>query len=157
MAVVADDIAVGTDHPQMTITDIMAMLPHRPPFLLVDRVTEHKHRQTITGYKMVTMNEPFFPGHFPGRPIMPGVLQVEALAQLGGVLIKHLPEGKDKLAVFSGIDKIRFRRMVVPGDKLDLHCELIKLRSPIGKAYCRASVDGDTTVEGEMMFSLIDA
>jgi 3-hydroxyacyl-[acyl-carrier-protein] dehydratase len=155
-AATVDDIAVGTEHAQLDINDIMGLLPHRPPFLLIDRVTEHKHRESITGYKMVTMNEPFFLGHFPGRPIMPGVLQVEALAQLGGVLIKHLPEGQGKLAVFSGIDKVRFRRMVVPGDKLELHCELIKMRAPIGKAYCRGSVDGETTVEGEMMFSLVD-
>lgn len=146
----------GDAHPELDVRGIMNLIPHRPPFLLVDRVTEHKHLEYITGYKMVTMNEPYFQGHFPGRPIMPGVLQVEALAQLGGVLIRHIPEGRNKLAVFSGIDKVRFRRMVVPGDKLDLYCELVKFRPPIGKALVKASVDGDITVEGEVMFALID-
>lgn len=150
------DVAEGFTHPPLDIIQIMSFIPHRYPFLLIDAVTEHKHRQSITGYKMVTMNEPFFQGHFPGRPIMPGVLQVEALAQLGGVLLKHLPEGQNKLAVFTGIEKVRFRRMVVPGDKLDLYCELTKMRAPIGKAFCRGSVNGDITVEGEMMFSLVD-
>lgn len=87
---------------------------------------------------------------------MPGVLQLEALAQLGGVLIQHLPQCKGKLAVFSGIDNVRFRRMVTPGDRLDLMCEVIKLRPPIGRSFCRASVDGQVTVEGELMFSLIE-
>ncbi len=151
-----DAFVKGYAHPALDVCGIMNLIPHRPPFLLVDAVTEHKHLETITGYKMVTMNEPYFQGHFPGRPIMPGVLQVEALAQLGGVLIKHIPEGRNKLAVFSGIEKVRFRRMVVPGDKLDLHCELVKFRPPIGKAVVRASVDGETTVEGEIMFALVD-
>lgn len=142
--------------PQLDIQDIMSFLPHRQPFLLLDRVTRHVEGKFIEGYKNVTMNEPFFQGHFPGRPIMPGVLQLEALAQLGGVLIKHLPQGKNKLAVFAGIDKVRFRRMVTPGDKLELYAELTKFRPPIGKSLCRASVDGEVVVEAELMFSLVD-
>lgn len=142
--------------PPLDIQQIMEYLPHRPPFLLLDRVTEHVKGRYIHGYKNITMNEPFFVGHFPGRPIMPGVLQLEALAQLGGVLIANMPEGKGKLAVFAGIDNVRFRRMVTPGDRLDLYCELIRFRLPVGKSMCRATVNGETVVEAELMFSLID-
>ncbi|MBX2861786.1 MAG: 3-hydroxyacyl-ACP dehydratase FabZ [Vampirovibrio sp.] len=146
----------GTLMPTLSVEEIMTYIPHRPPFLLVDRVTEHAYRKQIKGYKNVTMNEPFFQGHFPGQPLMPGVLQVEALAQLGGILIAHLPEAKGKLAVFAGIDKVRFRRMVVPGDRLEMEMVLTKLRLPIGKADCKAFVDGEPVLEGELMFSLVD-
>lgn len=145
-----------TEHPPLTVTEIQQYIPHRYPFLLIDAVTYHIHGTEITGYKNVTINEPFFQGHFPDRPIMPGVLQIEALAQLGGVMIAHLEEGHNKLAVFSGIDKVRFRRMVVPGDKLELHCELTRLRPPVGKSMCRASVNGEDVLECELMFSLVD-
>ncbi len=151
-----ENLPYGTELPEKSITEIMQYLPHRYPFLLVDRVTRHVHGQFIEGYKNVTMNEPYFQGHFPGRPIMPGVLQLEAMAQLGGVLLKHLPEAEGKLAVFAGIDSARFRRMVVPGDKLEMHCELTKFRPPIGKSRCKATVNGETVVEAEMMFSLVD-
>ncbi|MBK8189291.1 MAG: 3-hydroxyacyl-ACP dehydratase FabZ [Vampirovibrionales bacterium] len=142
--------------PPLSSVEIMAVIPHRFPLLLIDRVTRHIQGKRIEGYKNLTINDAFFQGHFPGRPIMPGVLQLEALAQLGGVLIQHLPQCKGKLAVFSGIDNVRFRRMVTPGDRLDLMCEVIKLRPPIGRSFCRASVDGQVTVEGELMFSLIE-
>jgi 3-hydroxyacyl-[acyl-carrier-protein] dehydratase len=134
----------------------MTRIPHRYPFLLVDQVTEHRFNQSISGYKNVTMNEPFFQGHFPNNPIMPGVLQVEALAQLGGVLISYLPAGIGKLSVFAGIDKVRFRKIVRPGDRLDMVCELTKFRPPIGKATCKASVNGETVLEAELMFSILD-
>lgn len=149
-------IEIGTEHPPLNTVEIMQFIPHRYPFLLVDAVTHHLHGKEIQGYKNVTFNEPYFQGHFPNRPIMPGVLQIEALAQLGGVLIGHMEAGKGKLAVFSGIDKVRFRRMVEPGDKLELHCEMIRLRPPIGKSFCRASVNGEVAVEAELMFSLVD-
>ncbi|MDH4379529.1 MAG: 3-hydroxyacyl-ACP dehydratase FabZ [Vampirovibrionales bacterium] len=142
--------------PPLSIMDIMQCIPHRYPFLLVDGVTEHYLGHSIKGFKNITMNEPYFQGHFPNRPIMPGVLQVEALAQLGGILISHIPEGKGKLAVFSGITNVKFRRMVLPGDRLDLECELIRFRPPIGKSLCKASVNGEVAVEGELMFSLVD-
>lgn len=140
----------------LAIKDIMGFLPHRYPFLLVDRVTEHTVGESIKGYKNVTMNEPFFQGHFPGEPIMPGVLQLEAMAQLGGVLLKHMPGTEDKLMVFAGIDKARFRKIVVPGDRLDMECVIIKFRPPFGKSSCKAYVNGELVVEAEMMFSLID-
>ncbi|MFN8614408.1 MAG: 3-hydroxyacyl-ACP dehydratase FabZ [Vampirovibrionales bacterium] len=142
--------------PPLTITDIMQCIPHRYPFLLVDGVTEHVLGKRIKGYKNITFNEPYFQGHFPNRPIMPGVLQIEALAQLGGILISQVPEGKGKLAVFSGINNVKFRRMVLPGDRLELECELTRFRAPIGKSACRASVNGEIAAEGELMFSLVD-
>lgn len=138
------------------IKEIMDFIPHRYPFLLIDRVTEHEERKLIKGYKNISMNEALFQGHFPGEPIFPGVLQLEAMAQLGGVLLAHMPEADGKLMVFAGIDKVRFRRMVVPGDRLDMECELTKFRSPIGKANCKAFVNGEVAVEAELMFSLVD-
>lgn len=139
----------------MMIEQIMSLIPHRPPFLLVDRVTHLLPGKFIQGFKQISMNEPYFVGHFPGRPILPGVLQVEALAQLGAVLIAQMPEGEGKLAVFAGINEVRFRRLVVPGDRLDLFAELTRIRHGIGKSIVRASVNGEPTVEGELMFSLI--
>lgn len=142
---------------ELNINEIAKLLPHRYPFLLVDRVTEHIEGKSIKGYKNVTMNEPFFQGHFPNNPIMPGVLQLEALAQLGGVLVSFMPEAKGKLMVFAGIDSARFRRLVIPGDRLDMQCELLKFRNPIGKSTCKGYVNGELAVEAEIMFSLIDS
>ena len=143
--------------PPLNVVEIMEHIPHRYPFLLVDAVTEHVEGKYIKGYKNVTMNEHYFQGHFPNRPLMPGVLQLEAMAQLGGILISHLPEGKGKLAVFAGIDKVRFRQMVTPGDQLEMHCELVKFRAPIGKSHCYATVNGERVVEADLMFSLVEA
>jgi 3-hydroxyacyl-[acyl-carrier-protein] dehydratase len=142
----------------MTTVDIMRRIPHRYPFLLVDKITavEFEPTRWIEGYKNITMNEPFFQGHFPNRPIMPGVLQIEALAQVGSVLLSLMPESQGKLALFAGIDNVRFRRMVEPGDTLVLRSELIKFRLPIGKSKCVATVNGEVTVEAELMFSLTD-
>ncbi|HEY9746758.1 MAG TPA: 3-hydroxyacyl-ACP dehydratase FabZ, partial [Oculatellaceae cyanobacterium] len=128
----------------------------RYPFLLVDRVTEHIQNKRICGYKNVTINEPFFQGHFPGDPIMPGVLQLEALAQLGAILMLQTEKAKGKLMVFAGMDNVRFRRMVIPGDRLDMECELIKFRFPIGKSLCKAYVNGELAVEAELLFSIVD-
>lgn len=138
------------------IQQIIHVLPHRYPFLLVDRVTEHIHGKSIKGYKNVTINEPFFQGHFPGDPIMPGVLQLEALAQLGAILMLRTEQANGKLMVFAGMDNVRFRRMVVPGDKFEMHGELVKLRYPIGKSVCKGYVDGELAVEAELMFSIVD-
>jgi 3-hydroxyacyl-[acyl-carrier-protein] dehydratase len=142
--------------PPEDINRIIGILPHRYPFLLVDRVVEHIPMVRIRGYKNVTINEPFFQGHFPGDPIMPGVPQLEALAQLGALMMLQSEHGKGKLMVFAGIDNVRFRRIVVPGDRLDLECELLKLRPPIGKAACKGLVDGEVVVEAELMFSFVD-
>ena len=130
--------------------DIMGILPHRYPFLLVDRVIELVPGERAVGIKQVTANEPQFTGHFPGRPIMPGVLIVEALAQTAGVAVMTLDEYRGKLGLFAGIDECRFRRMVVPGDTLRLEVTVEKLRGMFGRARGVASVDGEIAVEATL-------
>lgn len=141
---------------KMDIEEIMQLLPHRYPFLLVDRITEYVPGQYVKGYKNITMNEPFFCGHFPNIPVMPGVLQIEALAQLSGAMVLTLPEYKDKLALFAGIDAARFKKVVRPGDKLEMESELIKVKGPLVKVKAKAMVDGKLAVEAELMVSMID-
>ena len=126
----------------MDINEIREILPHRYPFLLVDRVTEVVEGKSIKGYKNVTINDQFFQGHFPEKPIMPGVLILEALAQLGAV------------SILSMDDKVKWRKPVVPGDRLDLSCEIIKLRGPIGIGKAVATVDGKKVCEAEIMFAI---
>lgn len=140
---------------EMDILKIMEKIPHRPPFLLVDRITEHVYGQWARGYKNITINEPFFDGHFPGRPIMPGVLIVEAIAQMGSIVASTLPQAQGKIALFGGMDKVRFRKQVVPGDKLELYTELTKLRSSLGKAIGHASVNGEVVAEAEFTFYFV--
>ena len=132
--------------------DIMRILPHRYPFLLVDRILELEPGKRAVGIKNVTANEPQFTGHFPGRPIMPGVLMVEALAQAGAVAVLSLPEYRGKLALFAGIDECRFRRTVLPGDTLRLEVTLDKLRGVFGRGRGVASVDGEVAVEATISF-----
>lgn len=136
--------------------DIQSILPHRYPFLLVDKILEATPGQRAVGIKNVTINEPFFQGHFPGRPIMPGVLIVEALAQVGAVAVLSAPENKGKLALFTGIDNMRFKRQVVPGDTLRLGVEMTRMRGPVGKGKATATVDGKVAATGELMFALVD-
>lgn len=140
----------------LTNIDIQKILPHRYPFLLIDKITEMEEGKTITGIKNVTVNEPFFQGHFPGNPIMPGVLITEALAQTGAVLLLSMPENKGKLGVFTGINNFKFRRQVVPGDTLTLTAELLVYRHGMGKANVKATVDGDVAAMGEISFAVID-
>ncbi|MBN2260205.1 MAG: 3-hydroxyacyl-ACP dehydratase FabZ [Clostridiales bacterium] len=135
---------------------IQEIIPHRYPFLLVDRVIEMEIGKKAVGIKNVTVNEPFFQGHFPGNPIMPGVLMVEALAQVGAVCILSMEEYKGKLAVFTGIDNVKFKKMVVPGDTLRLEVEIISIRRNIGKGQAVATVDGQIAVKGEIMFAIVD-
>jgi len=130
--------------------DIMRILPHRYPFLLVDRIVELEPGKRGVGIKQVTANEPQFTGHFPDRPIMPGVLIVEALAQTAGVVVMSLAEYRGKLGLFAGIDDCRFRRMVVPGDTLLLKVEVEKLRGMFGRVRGVASVDGEVAVEATL-------
>ena len=136
--------------------DIQKILPHRYPFLLVDRVIEIEDGKRAVGIKNVTINEPFFQGHFPQNPIMPGVLIVEALAQVGAVMLLSMPENKGKLGVFTGIDSMKFRRQVVPGDTLRLEAELLMYRHGMGKAKVSATVDGKVAAAGEIGFAVID-
>ena len=133
------------------ITEIMELIPHRFPFLLVDRITECVPGKYVKGYKNVSINEDFFNGHFPGKPVMPGVLMVEALAQLSAGIVMTMPEYAGKLALFAGIDGVRFKRVVIPGDKLEMHSEVLKLKGPIIKTKCTATVDGQLAVEAELM------
>ncbi|HEY9826185.1 MAG TPA: 3-hydroxyacyl-ACP dehydratase FabZ [Stenomitos sp.] len=141
----------------LAIEQIQALLPHRYPFLLVDRIIENVPGERAVGLKNVTVNEPFFQGHFPGRPIMPGVLIVEAMAQVGGIVLLQMADLKDKLSLFAGIDKVRFRRPVVPGDQLVMTVELLCIKQRrFGKMQARAEVNGQLVSEGELMFSLVD-
>ena len=138
----------------MDIKEIREILPHRYPFLLVDRVTEIIEGKSIKGYKNVTTNEPFFQGHYPEQPIMPGVLILEALAQVGGIVILSMEQFKGKTPLFAGADKVRWRKKVVPGDKLELSCEIIKLRGPVGIGKALATVDGKKVCEAEITFAI---
>ena len=138
----------------MDIMEIMEMLPHRYPFLLVDRITECVPGKYSKGYKNLTMNEAFFQGHFPGNPIMPGVLQLEALAQCSAPVLLSLPQNKGKLALYAGVDGVRFKNIVRPGDKFEMNVELTKLKGPICKAHGVGSVDGKICVEADMTFAL---
>ncbi len=138
------------------IREIMAMLPHAYPFLLVDRIVEIEPGKRVVGIKNVTYNEPFFPGHFPGRPIMPGVLIVEAMAQAAGILVfNSLPEeDRKKTVFFLGMDNVRFRKPVIPGDQLRLEMEITKHRQAIWGFKGKAVVDGKLVAEGDLLAML---
>lgn len=138
----------------LTTKEIMEIIPHRYPFLLLDRILELEPGVRALGEKLVTINEPFFQGHFPNMPIMPGVLMIEALAQAGAVAALSMPENTGKLAFFAGLDKVRFRRPVHPGDTLRLEVTLDKIRRGIGRGSGKATVDGQVACEGELMFAL---
>jgi len=141
----------------LSVEEIHKLLPHRYPFALVDRIIEYVPGKRAVGIKNVTFNEPHFQGHFPGRPLMPGVLIVEAMAQVGGVVLTQLPEMEGGLFVFAGMDKVRFRHQVVPGDQLVMTVELLWIkRRRFGKMQARAEVDSQLAAEGELLFSLVD-
>ncbi len=135
---------------QLNIEEIMEIIPHRQPFLLIDAVEDMEPGKYCKARKCVTMNEPFFAGHFPGKPVMPGVLILEALAQTGAVAVLSMDEFKGKIALFGGMDKVKFRRQVVPGDVLSLETELIKRKGPIGVAKGVAKVGDQIAAEVEL-------
>ncbi|MDR1684940.1 MAG: 3-hydroxyacyl-ACP dehydratase FabZ [Desulfovibrio sp.] len=142
----------------LNINEIMKFLPHRYPFLMVDRVVSMTYRQKVSAYKNVSINEPFFQGHFPGLPLMPGVLIVEALAQAGAFLILHgLPADtvRNSVFLFAGIEGVRFRKPVVPGDRLDLECELLKQKMRLWKMRGTASVDGVPAAEAVLTAAVV--
>ena len=141
---------------QLDINQIKQILPHRYPFLLVDKILEIEPGKRVVGLKNVTTNEEYFNGHFPGFPVMPGVLIIEALAQTGAVGVLCMEEYKGKLVLFGGIDKVRFRRQVVPGDQLRLEVEVTKLRGRVGKCQAKAYVGEELAVEGELMFAIAE-
>lgn len=138
------------------VVKIQEIIPHRYPFLLVDRLVELEPGKRAIGIKNVTVNEPFFEGHFPDYPVMPGVLIIEALAQVGAASVLSLEENRGKLAFFTGIDKVRFRGQVFPGDTLTLEVELIRFKGKIGKGKGIARVDDKVVAEGELMFAISD-
>ena len=139
------------------ITEIIKILPHRYPFLLVDRITELEPEKRIVGLKNVTMNEEFFQGHFPGAPVMPGVLILESMAQVGGILIyRDMPNRDEKLIYFSGIESAKFRRPVTPGDQLIIEVETVNRRHNFGKMAGRATVEGKLAAEAVMTFAIVD-
>jgi beta-hydroxyacyl-ACP dehydratase FabZ len=141
----------------ISIEGILKHLPHRFPFLLVDRVEEIYPGRSIVALKNVSIDEPFFQGHFPGRKIMPGVLIVEAIAQAGGILLfQSIPDPERKLVVLSKIDNAKFRRPVVPGDQLRLEAEIVKLKAKFCRLRGRATVDGEVAVEGELVAGILD-
>lgn len=137
-----------------TAKEIMEIIPHRYPFLLIDTIEELTPGVRAVGKKCVSMNEPYFQGHFPGNPVMPGVLIIEALAQVGAVAILSQPEWKGRTAYFAGIDKAKFKRKVLPGDVLRLELEIIKVKGPVGIGRAVAEVDGKLAAQGELTFAI---
>ena len=140
----------------LDVRAIQRIIPHRFPILLVDRIVELEPGRRAVGVKNVSTNEWFFEGHFPGNPIMPGVLIIEALAQIGAVAALSADEFQGKLGLFAGIDGVRFRRQVIPGDQLRLEVEMERLRRGIGRAAATATVEGQTAAEGRLTFALVD-
>jgi 3-hydroxyacyl-[acyl-carrier-protein] dehydratase len=139
------------------VNEIQKLIPHRFPFLLVDRVVSLEPGKKLTAYKNVTINEPFFQGHFPGLPVMPGVLIVEALAQAAALLAYKTEESsRDKVAMLMSMDNVKFRKPVVPGDRLQLDIEVVKKKGPIWKQKCTATVDGQKVAEAEIMAMVVD-
>ncbi|WP_044957393.1 3-hydroxyacyl-ACP dehydratase FabZ [Butyrivibrio sp. LC3010] len=139
----------------LTAEEIAEILPHRYPFALVDRIIDHEPGIWAVGRKCVSMDEQFFQGHFPGRPIMPGVLIIEALAQTGAVAALSLPENRGKIALFGGIRNARFKKPVTPGDVLELRCQMVRCKGPVGVAEAEALVDGVVVTKAEITFSII--
>lgn len=140
----------------LTFDEIKKIIPHRYPFLLIDRIIELEDGKKCTGIKQVSGNEPFFQGHFPEYAVMPGVLIVEALAQVGAVAMLKLEENQGKLAMFTGIDKCRFKKQVTPGDTLQLEVEMTRVKSPLGKGVAKATVNGEIACSCEISFAILE-
>ena len=152
-----EPITIPSGEAVLDVNDILKILPHRYPFLLVDRIVDFEGDNKCTGLKNVTMNEPFFQGHFPGHPIMPGVLQLEAMAQVASVLMLRMPENAGKIGYFMSADKVKWRRPVLPGDTILIEAELLKMRRSIGYAICSCVVNGEVVSSAELKFSLLDS
>lgn len=148
-------LTIPTGEGVMDVNEVMQVLPHRYPFLMVDRVVGFEGDMKCTGVKSVSINEPYFPGHFPGHPVMPGVLQVEAMAQVASIVLLRQEENQGKIGYFMSANKVKFRKPVLPGDTLFIEAEILKIRRNIGQARCRCVVNGVTVSEGELKFSLL--
>ena len=140
--------------PKLNIEEIKAIIPHRYPFLLIDEIQDYEAGEFAVAKKCVTINEPFFQGHFPSYPVMPGVLILEALAQTGAVALLALPENKGKIALFGGIKNCKFKKQVRPGDVLELSCRVVNRKGPVGIGEAEAKVDGKTVVKAELTFAV---
>lgn len=149
-------VSIPTGEGVMSNLEVQKVLPHRYPFLMVDRIVGFETEFKCTGVKQVTINEPYFQGHFPGHPVMPGVLQVEAMAQVASISLLRQPENQGKIGYFMSADNVKFRKPVFPGDTLIIESELTKVRGSIGVAKCRCLVNGETTSEGDLKFAIID-
>ena len=150
-------VEIPTGDAVMDITDVLNILPHRYPFLMVDRIIGFEGERKCIGQKNISINEPYFQGHFPNRPVMPGVLQVEAMAQVASILMMRIPENAGKIGYFMSCDKVKWRRPVVPGDVLTIEMELTKMRGAIGVACGRCTVNGEVACEAELKFMVADA
>lgn len=155
-SMVPPEVVLPDGESVLDINEVMEILPHRYPFLMVDRIVDLNSESKCTGVKNVTVNEPFFPGHFPGHPIMPGVLQLEAMAQVSSVLMLRKPENQGKIGYFMSANNVKWRRPVLPGDTLVIETEILKMRGSIGQTTCRCSVNGETVSEAELKFALMD-
>lgn len=153
-AVAPRPVPAGTG--TMDINEVMRVLPHRQPFLMVDRIIEFQGETKAVGVKAVTINEPFFQGHFPGHPVMPGVLQLEAMAQVASIVMMRKTENAGKIGYFMSADEVKFRKPVMPGDTLFIECELVSAKKRLGKAVCRCFVNGEVVSEGQLLFGLVD-
>ena len=147
---------VTSSSPVMDINEVMNILPHRYPFLMVDRVVEFDGDTKAVGVKSVSINEPYFQGHFPGHPVMPGVLQVEAMAQVASIVMMRKTENSGKIGYFMSADEVKFRKPVFPGDTLFIHIEMLKARKNLGKAACKCMVNGEVVSEGVLLFGIIN-
>jgi UDP-3-O-[3-hydroxymyristoyl] N-acetylglucosamine deacetylase / 3-hydroxyacyl-[acyl-carrier-protein] dehydratase len=155
-SMVPADVILPTGESVLDINEVLRILPHRYPFLMVDRIIDCFSETKCTGVKNVTINEPYFAGHFPGHPIMPGVLQLEAMAQVSSVLMLRKPENTGKIGYFMSADHVKWRRPVLPGDTLFIETEIMKMRGSIGQTRCRCLVNGDVVSEAELKFALLD-
>ncbi len=156
LSMVPHAVAIPRGEAVLDVNEVMSILPHRYPFLMVDRIVGFEGENKCTGVKCVTINEPYFEGHFPGHPVMPGVLQVEAMAQVASILMLRKPENQGKIGYFMSANEVKFRKPVLPGDLLFIEAEILKVKRNIGVARGRCVVNGDTVSEGELMFSLLD-
>jgi UDP-3-O-[3-hydroxymyristoyl] N-acetylglucosamine deacetylase/3-hydroxyacyl-[acyl-carrier-protein] dehydratase len=157
MRTMVPPVSLPTGEAVLDVNEVMKILPHRYPFLMVDRIIDFEGDNKCTGVKNVTINEPFFQGHFPGHPVMPGVLQVEAMAQVASVLMLRQPENHGRIGYFMSADDVKFRRPVLPGDTLIIEAEIVKIRRNIGQAVCRCTVNGEVSSSAELKFALLDA